>query len=57
MLDAAERQITGFADTVPLIREATVKAIFPLASKAGQILSQTDCSFPIDFSTTTFCGY
>ncbi|WVR07770.1 hypothetical protein IAU60_004813 [Kwoniella sp. DSM 27419] len=25
--------ITGFADTVPVIREATVKAVFPLASK------------------------
>lgn len=26
-------QITGFADTVPVIREATVKAVYPLASK------------------------
>ena len=28
-------QITGFADTVPVIREATVKAVFPLASKVN----------------------
>lgn len=28
--------ITGFADTVPVIREATVKAIFPLASKLSE---------------------
>jgi SCY1-like protein 1 len=26
-------QITGFADTVPVIREATVKAIYPISSK------------------------
>jgi len=25
--------ITGFADTVPIIREATIKAVYPLASK------------------------
>ena len=28
-------EITGFADTVPVIREATVKAVYPLASKVG----------------------
>ena len=28
-------QITGFADTVPVIREATVKAVYPLASKVS----------------------
>ena len=30
---SADRQITGFADTVPIIREATVKAVYPLAGK------------------------
>jgi SCY1-like protein 1 len=28
-------QITGFADTVPIIREATVKAVYPLSSKVS----------------------
>lgn len=32
---SALNQITGFADTVPVIREATVKAIFPLSSKVS----------------------
>jgi SCY1-like protein 1 len=27
--------VTGFADTVPVIREATVKAVFPLSSKVS----------------------
>ena len=30
---AVDWQITGFADTVPIIREATVKAVYPLAGK------------------------
>ncbi|RXK37790.1 SCY1 protein kinase [Tremella mesenterica] len=34
--------ITGFADTVPVIREATVKAIYPLASKLSDRMMNND---------------
>ncbi|KAK8853130.1 hypothetical protein IAR55_003831 [Kwoniella newhampshirensis] len=34
--------ITGFADTVPVIREATVKAVFPLASKLSDRILNND---------------
>ncbi|WWC64691.1 uncharacterized protein I303_107302 [Kwoniella dejecticola CBS 10117] len=34
--------ITGFADTVPIIREATVKAVFPLASKLSDRILNND---------------
>ena len=37
-------EITGFADTVPVIREATVKAVYPLASKVSLFVgSLLDC--------------
>ncbi|ORX40692.1 armadillo-type protein [Kockovaella imperatae] len=34
--------ITGFADTVPVIREATVKAVYPLASKLNDRILNND---------------
>ncbi|WVR00194.1 hypothetical protein IAU59_007336 [Kwoniella sp. CBS 9459] len=34
--------ITGFADTVPVIREATVKAVFPLAPKLSDRILNND---------------
>lgn len=34
--------ITGFADTVPVIREATVKAIFPLSGKLSERILNND---------------
>ncbi|WWC91608.1 uncharacterized protein L201_006554 [Kwoniella dendrophila CBS 6074] len=34
--------ITGFADTVPVIREATVKAVFPLANKLSDRILNND---------------
>ncbi|ORY26676.1 armadillo-type protein [Naematelia encephala] len=34
--------ITGFADTVPIIREATVKAVYPLASKLTDRILNND---------------
>ncbi|KAK4689876.1 SCY1-like protein 1, partial [Tremellales sp. Uapishka_1] len=34
--------ITGFADTVPVIREATVKAVYPLASKLSDRILNND---------------
>ncbi|OCF77226.1 SCY1 protein kinase [Kwoniella mangroviensis CBS 8886] len=34
--------ITGFADTVPVIREATVKAVFPLSSKLSDRILNND---------------
>lgn len=34
--------LTGFADTVPVIREATVKAVFPLASKLSDRILNND---------------
>ncbi|WRT70322.1 uncharacterized protein IL334_007320 [Kwoniella shivajii] len=34
--------ITGFADTVPVIREATVKAVFPLAGKLSDRILNND---------------
>jgi SCY1-like protein 1 len=43
-------QITGFADTVPVIREATVKAVYPLASKVCFASSA-------DFAMITLIGY
>jgi len=36
-------QSTGFADTVPVIREATVKAVYPLASKVRNITLHRPC--------------
>ncbi|OXG93598.1 SCY1-like [Cryptococcus neoformans A2-102-5] len=34
--------ITGFADTVPVIREATIKAVYPLASKLSDRILNND---------------
>lgn len=34
--------ITGFADTVPVIREATIKAVFPLAGKLSDRILNND---------------